>query len=192
MYWLATALMLVAEPLEDKTEKIYVAPPTIHDQSLDMFNPYINSLLVSSANTNTHWIERSNRAKQALIYDKHTIESALDTTCDYSRPLVCGSENYHWVMVTDIFVTQNFATVVIKLYDENTRLIASSSKSSYSIEKCRPQVKQTQVNSTGPFGDNRTEITEKLPDKCVNLKPKILAKDINQAVTIMFASIHPI
>ena len=192
MYWLATALMLAAEPIEEKIEKIYVAPPTIHDSSLGVYQPYINSMLVASANSNTHWVGRSNRADRAYIYDKHTIGPALDTTCDYNKPLYCGAENYHWVMITDMFVTENFATVIVKLYDENTQLIASTSRSSYSIEECKPQVKQTNVKSQGMLGETRSEIIEKFPDKCVMLKPKILAKDINQAVTIMFASIHPI
>ena len=181
--------LLFAEPAKEK--KIYVAPPTIHDPSLEMYQPYINSMLVSSANTNAHWVKRSKRAEAALIYDKHTIEMALDTTCDYDKPLYCGSENYHWGMVTDMFVTENFATIVVKLYDENTQLIASNSRSSYSIEECKPQVKQTNVTSQGLLGETRSEIVEKFPDKCVLLKPKILAKDINQAVTITFASIHP-
>ena len=94
-------------------------------------------------------------------------------------------------MITDIFTTNDFATIVIKLYDEDTNLIASTSRSTYSIEKCRPQVKETQIDSEGPFTRN-TNVIEKFPDKCVMLEPKIIAKDINQAVTIMFASIHPI
>jgi len=191
MYWLITSLLLSADPAINNTEKIYVAPPTIHDSSLEIYQSYINSMLVSSANNNTHWIKRSKRADDALIYDKHTIISALDTTCDYDKPLYCGSENYHWVMITDLFVTEYFATIIVKLYDENTKLIASSSKTSYSIEECKPQVKQTNIKSQGMFGETKSEIIEKLPDKCVMLKPKILTKDINQAVTIMFASIHP-
>ena len=192
MYWLATALMLAAEPKEDHIEKIYVAPPTIHDTSLNIYQPYINSMLVASANSNTHWVKRSKRADGAFVYDKHTIEAALDTTCDYNKPLYCGAENYHWVLITDMFVSENFATIIVKLYDENTQLIASTSRSSYAIEECKPQVKQTDVKSQGLLGETRTEIIEKFPDKCVMLKPKILAKDINQAITIMFASIHPI
>ena len=180
--------MLVAEPIE-KTKEIYVAPPTIHDEILQNYQQYINSVVVSSANTNTHWVKRSKRAEQVLIYDKHTIGYALDTTCNYNRPLKCGSENYHWVLITDIFTTKNFATIVVKLYDENTQLIASSSKSSYSVEKCKEQVKETTVQQ---IGRPKTEITEKLPDKCIMLKPSILDKDIKQAITILFASIHPL
>ena len=189
MYWLMTSLFLAAEP--KKVEKIYVAPPTIHDPILSTYQPYINSLLVSTANTNTHWVARSNRAESAIIMDKHTVEAMLDTTCNYNRPLVCGSENYHWVMITDMFTTEHFATIVIKLYDENTNLIASNSRTSYSLERCKPQVKETDVTSEGLFGPRDTNIVEKFPDKCVVLEPKILARDINQAVTIMFASIHP-
>ena len=92
-------------------------------------------------------------------------------------------------MITDIFTTEKFATIVVKLYDENTQLIASSTKSSYSVEKCSEQVKETVIKQNGR---PKTEITEKLPDKCVLLKPSILDKDIKQAVTILFASIHPI
>jgi len=187
MYWLMTSLMLAAEPIKEM-ERIYVAPPTIHDEVLQGYQQYINSVIVSSANTNTHWVKRSNRAEKVLIYDKYTIGYALDTTCNYRLPLQCGSENYHWVLITDIFTTQNFATIVVKLYDENTQLIASSSKSSYSVEKCKEQIKQTTIE---PMARPKTEITEKLPDKCIMLKPSILDKDIKQAVTILFASIHP-
>ncbi len=187
MFWLATILALSAEPVKER-QNIYVAPPTIHDESLVPFQAYINSLLVSSANTNTHWVKRAKHAENTFIYDKHTIEFALDTTCNYYRPLKCGAENYHWVLITDIFTTPNFATIVVKLYDENTQLVASASKSSYSIEKCKEQVRETTIKQQGRPA---TEIKEKMPDKCVQLKPSVLDKDIKQAVSILFASIHP-
>lgn len=182
------SFLSLAQP-EIKTEKIYVAPPTIHDEDLQPYQDYIGSLLVSSANTNSHWVRQSKRADDALIYDKHTIEMAMDTTCNYRAPLKCGAENYHWVLVTDIFTTKNFATIVVKLYDEHTQLIASSSKSSYAIEQCKEQIKKVTISQPGKPS---TEITEQKPDKCILLKPSILDKDINQAITILFASIHPI
>ena len=193
-------LLALAEPTVDdkempetepKIERIFVAPPTIHDSELQSYQSYINSFLVSAANVNTHWVLRTKRAEQVFVYDKHTIEYAMDTTCNYNRPLACGAENYHWVLVTDIFTTKNFATVVVKLYDENTQLIASATKSSYSIEKCKEQVKETNVKSNTPFGQTNTDIVEKFPDKCIILKPSILDKDIKQAISILFASIHP-
>ena len=190
MYWLLTSLLLSAEP--KKIEKIYVAPPTIHDPVLSQYQSFINSLLVATANSNTHWVERTNRADETIVMDKHTVEVTMDTTCDYRRPLVCGKENQHWVMITDIFTTNDFATVVIKLYDEDTNLIASTSRSTYSLEKCTPQIKETQIRSQGLLGPTNTNMVEKFPDKCVMLEPKILTKDIHQAVAIMFASIHPI
>lgn len=172
-----------------KVEQIYVAPPTIHDENLEQYQDYIGSLLVSSTNVNSHWVARTNRADNALVYDKHTIEFALDTTCNYRTPLRCGAENYHWVLVTDIFTTKNFATIVIKLYDGDTQLIASSSKSSYAIEQCKEQIKKVTISKQG---EPPTQIIEETPDKCILLKPSILDKDISQAVTILFASIHPI
>ena len=187
MFWLMTSLMISAQTPEP--QRIYVSPPTIHDERLEEFQPYINSLLVSAANTNTHWLKRAHGVEEVFIYDKHTIGYALDTTCNYGLPLACAEENYHWALVTDIFTTENFATIVVKLYDQNIQLVASSSKSSYSMEKCQPQVKETTIKQTDPRGASSTEITEKLPDKCIILKPSILDKDIKQAVTILFASI---
>ena len=186
MWWLLMPLLFAETK---NVEEIYVAPPTIHDPFLSPYQTYVNSMLVASANTNTHWVERTNRADQINIHDKHSIARVLDTTCDYRKPLVCGHENMHWVMITDIFSTENFATIIIKLYDENTNLIASTTKSSYSIESCKTPVKQTKIETQGKPS---VEITETLPEKCVMLKPKIMARDLNQAVTIMFASIHPI
>ena len=188
MVWLITSLFLSAQPV-DESKNIYVAPPTIHDEDLEEFQSYINSLLVSSSNVNKHWVQRTHDTKSVFIYDKHTIEQALDTVCNYNRPLECGSENYHWVLVTDIFTTKNFATIVVKLYDENTQLLATSSKSSYSVERCKQQVKETIIKQPGRPPQ---QITEKLPDKCITLKPSILSKDIKQVITILFASIHPV
>lgn len=189
MYWLLTGMMLAAAEPEKTKKEIYVAPPTIHDPVLEEFQPYLNSLLVSAAQTNKHWVTRTHKTDKVNVYDKHTIELIQDTVCDYDNPLRCSTENIHWVMITDIFVTPNFATIVLKMYDEEAQLIASSSKSSYSVEKCKEQVTSTTISQAGR---PPTEITEKKPDICTVLDPKILSSDIKQAVTILFASIHPI
>ena len=188
MFWLLTGAMLTYAQEEVPYKDIYVAPPTIHDESLDSFQPYLTSLLVSAAQANKHWVSRVREIDQVNIHNNHTVEVVRDTVCDYDLPLKCSAENLHWAIITDIFVTPNFATIVVKMYDEDTRLIASASKSSYSVEKCKDQTTVTTIkNGARP----PTEITEKKPDKCTILNPRILAKDIKQAVSIMFASIHP-
>ena len=188
MLYLILSSFLSAQEVSERKD-LYVAPPTIHDSSLSSFQPYLTSLLSSAAQTNSHWVKRSNRADGLIIHDKHTIVLSQDTTCDYSAPLRCAVENLHWVMITDIFVTPNFATIVVKLYDEEATLIASASKSSYSVEKCKDQTTTTTIQQPGR---PPTQIVEKKPDKCINLDPKILASDIKQVTTIMFASIHPL
>ena len=164
MFWLVTGLMLASA--EEKTKDIYIAPPTIHDAALQDFQPYLTSLIVSASQANKHWVMRTHNVKKVGIHDKHTIEVVQDTVCDYSRPLKCSAENMHWALVTDIFVTPNFATIVVKMYDEETNLIASASKSSYSVEKCKEQTTVTTIKSPGR---PPTEITEKKPDKSVVL-----------------------
>jgi hypothetical protein len=190
MYWLLTTLLwaqegtnppqpICTEPTIEEVvvdREIYIAPPTIHDPMLQTFSPYITSLVVASSGTNSHWVRRTGRASSVVILD----------------PYRCGVTNGHWVLITDIMTSNNFATIILKLYDEKAHLIASTSKSSYSVEKCKTQVSQTTIDQQGSMGQSQTTITEKLPDKCVLLKPSILDKDIKQAVTILFASIHPL
>ena len=85
-------------------------------------------------------------------------------------------------------IQDNFAMVIMKLYDEDAQLIASTSKSSYSVEQCKTPVKTTTIKQ-GP--QPATEIVEVFPEKCKIIRPSILDKDIKQAVTILFASVHP-
>ena len=189
MFWLLTSLMVAAQEVEVKN--IYVAPPTIHDEALKSYQPYINSLLVSSANSNRHWVKRAYKKSDVYIYDKHTIEYALDTTCDYSKPLKCGHDNMHWVLVTDIMTTDNFATIVVKIYDEEVQLLASASKSSYAIRECEKENKEVNIEQMSLMGQSKTQIIENSENKCTILKPSILDRDISQAVSIAFASIPP-
>ena len=188
MFWLLTSLMLLAEPAKEHKE-IYVAPPTINDPSLNEMQSYIMSLVVASTGTNSHWVRRQGHGDTVSVYDKYTVELQKDTVCNYSdKPLECVIENYHWVLITDIGVNDDFAMIILKLYDENAQLIASTSRASYSIEQCKTPVKTTRIKQ-GPRP--ATEIVEILPEKCTKLKPSIIDKDIKKAVSILFASLHP-
>ena len=190
MYWILTTLLWAQEPQQKTT--IYVAPPTISEPKLANYQPYLNSVIVSATHTNSHWVKRTRQSETVLVYDTHTIGYALDTTCDYSRPLDCADDNVHWVLITDIVVTPQFATIIVKLYDENIQLIATSSKSSYGIQECKSEVRTTTIEKGATKSSPKTKITETLPEKCVTLKPSVLDKDIKQAITILFASIHPL
>ena len=190
MFWLATILLLAQAPAEPAiiNKEIYVAPPTINDPALDEIQGYITSLLVAASGNNSHWVRRQGYGDTVSIYDKYTINLSKDTVCNYDKPLECGIENMHWVLITDISVSNNFAMIILKLYDEEARLIASTSKASYSVEKCKHPVKTTTISQQG---QPSTEIVEVQPEKCKIFKPVILDKDIKQAVTILFASVHP-
>ena len=190
MFWLMMSLLMAQEPTSQEVvnKEIYVAPPTINDPTLEQIQDYITSLVVAATGTNAHWVRRQGHGDTVSVYDKYTINLSKDTVCDYRKPLECGVENMHWVLITDIAVTENFAFIVMKLYDEDAQLIASTSKASYSIEKCKRPVKTTTISSQGR---PPTEIVEELPEKCKIFKPVILDKDIKQAVTLLFASVHP-
>mgnify|MGYP003648383554 CR=1 FL=1 len=174
--------MVAIESMRHKD--ILVAPPTVDDKVLEQYIPYLTSIVVAQASTDSHWVKRSSRGDSVSIYDKYTIGLKQDSVCDF--------ENMHWVLITDIFTSENFATIVMKLYDENAQLIATNTRSSYSVEQCKGQTTTTTINQKSPMGQSQTEIVEKRPDKCILLHPKILDKDLKQAVTILFASIKPL
>ena len=190
MFWLMITLLMAQEPVttEATHKEIYVAPPTINDPSLSEVQDYITSLTVAATGNNVHWVRRHGYGSTVSIYDKYTVNLSKDTVCNYDKPLECGVENMHWVLITDVTTSDNFALIVMKLYDEEAQLIASTSKSSYSIEKCKNPVHTTTIKHQGRPA---TEIVEVLPEKCKIFKPVILDKDIKQAVTILFASVHP-
>lgn len=177
---------------ELRHKDILVAPPTIDDPSLEKYIPYLTSIVVAQSSTDSHWVRRQNRGDTVAIYDKYTINIKQDSVCDYNEPLKCGVENIHWVLITDIFTSENFATIIMKLYDENAQLVATTTRSSYSVEQCKEQVTTTNIKQSTPMGQSQTEIVEQKPDKCILLHPKILDKDIKRAVTILFASIKPL
>ena len=190
MFWLLTGLLFAQEPQttpEDHKE-IYVAPPTMNDPSLNEISDYINSLVVAATGNNSHWVRRQGYGNTVSVYDKYTVGLRKDTVCDYDKPLECGVENMHWVLITDIVVSEHFATIIMKLYDENANLIASANKASYSVEQCKTPVKTTRIKQGSRPA---TEIVEVFPEKCTILKPSIIDKDIKQATTILFASVHP-
>jgi len=177
---------------EYRHKDILIAPPTVDDPSLEKYVPYLTSIVVAQSSTDSHWVRRQNRGDTVAIYDKYTINIKQDSVCDYNEPLKCGVENIHWVLITDIFTSENFATIIMKLYDENAQLVATTTKSSYSVEKCKEQVTTTNITQNTPMGQSQTKVVEQKPDKCILLHPKILDKDIKRAVTILFASIKPL
>ena len=190
MLFLLCMLGLAQEPTTHTD--IMVAPPTMDAPTLDKYVPYLTSIIVAQSNTDSHWVRRSNRGDTVGVHDKYTINLARDTVCDYDQPIKCGIENMHWVLITDIFTSENFATIIMKIYDENGYLLATTTKSSYSVERCEDQTSTTTITQKTPRGQSQTQIVEQKPDKCVFLHPKILDKDLKQAVTILFASIRPL
>jgi hypothetical protein len=190
MYWLLIGSLYAQEPalVDDSHKEIYVSPPTINDPTLNDIQGYVTSLIVAAVGNNSHWVKRQGHGDTISIYDKYTVGFRKDTVCNYDEPIKCGVENSHWVLITDVSVSDNFAMVIMKLYDEDAQLIASTSKSSYSVEQCKTPVKTTTIKK-GP--QPATEIVEVFPEKCKIIRPSILDKDIKQAVTILFASVHP-
>ena len=65
MFWLLTSLLMAQEDnrVRPNEKVVYVAPVTINDPTLEIYQEYINSLVVSD-------LERKNNSKRIIIFEE--------------------------------------------------------------------------------------------------------------------------
>ena len=57
---------MVAEEIM-RHKDILVAPPTVDDKILEQYIPYLTSIVVAQASTDSHWVKRSSRGDSVSI-----------------------------------------------------------------------------------------------------------------------------
>jgi len=187
MFWLLTTLLMANDVDKQKDEKvIYVAPASISDPALEIYQQYIDSLVISAAGVKSTWVRRETEMDNIVIYDKYSIETAQDTVCNYINPLECAKENLHWVLITEISSVENHAVIKLKLYDENSKLISDTNLSSHSFEPCVPTPDIT-YNPRDIYGLKQQMLQQEILKNCKMLDLKILNEDIVAAITMLFA-----
>ena len=191
MFWLLTSLLMAQEDnrVRPNEKVVYVAPVTINDPTLEIYEEYINSLVVSAAGVKSRWTNREAGADNIVIHDSYSIETAEDTVCNYSNPLECGRENLHWVLLTEISSVQDSAIIKLKLYDEDSKLVSNTDIYSYPYEQCiaTPEIA---YDPRDIYGLKKDIIEQYILENCKMLDLKILQKDITAAVTMLFAKVE--
>lgn len=102
--------------------------------------------------------------------------------CDYTDAVSCGIKNNHWTLRTIVLVGEKYATVTMKIYDDQGRVIGSGTQTAWGKIRWKPQWKLTRVKEAGGWGGNKqTEVFEMWPPKMEELPPLIRPLHINQS-----------
>ena len=127
------------------------------------------------------------------VYTEQNIRFLPESaSCDYiNTPLDCGVKNGHWTLITSVYVGAKYATVTVKLYDEQGREISKGTKTANGKIRWIPQWKLTRIKQSGGLmGDKETEIFEMYPPKMEELPPLITPFHIHQAMLANYMSVR--
>ena len=112
------------------------------------------------------------------------------TDCDYSAdPLYCGIENGNWTLTTFIDESPDVAVLVLTLYDSRGLILATTSQSKNSVEKCDISQKETSIRGNGPKGAYSQKIEETQTGQCYQVAPLVDFHMMNQAVMSLFLGV---
>lgn len=194
---------------------IYIAPPEVKQDGKAVmkydYAPVVLSKIVLSKKTANYYYN----ANIDGVYNINTI-SLIGGSCDYeTKPLRCANENDHYVLMTDIQITDQKAYIAMTLFDEDSMPVAASIVSKKLRRKIIPRKKRTTTvtpngmsigsNTTttckdktscssqtrgGIYPNNTTGFsTEDLEPTIINFPAIIDSSDVSQAVQLLYSSL---
>ena len=203
------------EVIGSQYKDILILPPEVKQDGKKIkeydYAPIIMSKMVLNKKTANYYYD----ANIDGIYDLNTI-SILGGDCNYDKkPFKCANENDHYVLKTDIQITEQKAFISMTLFDETSMPVAASIVSKKLKRKIIPRKKNTTTvmpNGVG-FGSNTTTVckdktscstqnrgiiaprntmgfsTEDLEPTIINFPAIINSADVGQAVQLLYSSL---
>ena len=194
---------------------ILILPPEVRQDGKIVteydYEPLVMSKMVLSKKTANYYYD----ANIDGIYNLNTIEMIGDR-CNYDKkPFECANKNDHYILKTDIQITNQKAYIAMTLFNEDSMPVASSIVSKKLRRKIIPRKKQTTTvtpNGIG-FGSNTTTVcrdkqscatqtrgvagprnttgfsTEDLEPTIINFPAIIDTTDVSQAVQLLYNSL---
>ena len=224
MFFLLCSLLSIAnepdhqmeiEVTGSKYKDILIIPPNVMQDGKPVtkydYAPIVLSKMVLSKKTANYYYD----ANIDGIYDLNTI-SIIGGDCNYDKkPFECANENDHYVLKTDIQITDQKAFISMTLFDEDSMPVAASIVSKKLRRKIIPRKKKTTTVTPGGigFGSNTTTVckdktscstqnrgaiiprnttgftTEDLEPTIINFPAIIDASDVSQAVQLLYNSL---
>ena len=209
-----------------KNMVVYVETPTITNSSKNLSSDFNSDSILGYVNSHARLGKVKNdrgiyepvtmHTEKIEVYDSRTIEYAY-SDCNYKRdPLICGIQNDHYTVRTNISINDQEIVVRMTLFDSSALIVNSSSYSSREIVRWIKQQEENITTSTQPTGaqtisggnncnDNSCSAISRTQQlsattKTVNrpkeelplrfaIPPKLLEKNLHQASIGLFAGV---
>jgi hypothetical protein len=169
--------------VENRPEEIYIDDAVIIDETKKLNNDNIDSVITGAAAQYAHHYFNVGNY-EPFIFDKYGNEYSED--CDYKRnSYECSRENDHWIVKTNIHLTDEVLTISMRIYDPNGRLRASSSNNEIIRTVCRQPPRRRVPHPTqgsAPYDP---------PEQCKEVNPRLLSPSLRQSIKILFSNVRP-
>ncbi len=212
-----TDLAIIVEA--NKDFELYVAPPNIVNHSEAIIDTIPKDIVFGYAATHYHMMKidnghgghepfNLNHKGRFLIYNQDTIQYSWEN-CNYKLDYMkCAFDNNHWVLETNVTITDEQIVISSHLYDERLQILGKSTvTNTHQITYVqRQKVTQSQQNSmvsvsqsptncnqnngsctaapggsySGPMQTGNQTITEDLPPEKIEIPVRLLEKHFQQ------------
>ena len=192
---------------DSRYEEIYFEEPSVMCTTPCSFDQDTTSIFVEANSKHRTWLKNG---KVTAIYNKDTVGYTYDD-CDFSKnAFKCANENGLWVLKTTISQDAERASINLMLFDENAVMIGQSTYTRFKKTKIIQRQKVTQQQAPGrpmsvsncnqaagscatiPIQTNGQSArqTEDLEPTVIDIPPTISARDIGQAMIMLYDSVR--
>ena len=180
------------EVVGNRYKEIYIAPPIVKQDGKDITNYDYASIVFAKMVLHQKSANYYFDAKIEGIYNLDTI-SMISDECNYrDQPYFCSNQNNHWVLKTDIQITDQRAFIAMVLFDENMVPAASATVSKKLHRKLIPTNSETSKTTIagGIQGVNINKETSRDEKPIILNFPAIIdSGDVGQVVQLLYSSI---
>jgi len=180
------------EVVGNRYKEIYIAPPIVKQDGKDITNYDYASIVFAKMVLHQKSANYYFDAKIEGIYNLDTI-SMISDECNYrDQPYFCSNQNNHWVLKTDIQITDQRAFIAMVLFDENMVPAASATVSKKLHRKIIPTSSETSKTTVagGIQGVNINKETSRDEKPIILNFPAIIdSGDVGQVVQLLYSSI---
>ena len=169
--------------VEDIPEEIYVHDASISDEVNKINKETVNTIIVGTAVQYAHHYFNVD-SFEPFVFDKYSNTNSSE--CDYTEDLYeCSKVYEHWLISTNIHLSDEVLTVAMRIYDPTGRLRAASSNNVVIKTVCRTPPRRRVPHPT------QGSVPYDPPEECKEVNPKLLTPFLRQTMKILLSNVRP-
>ena len=192
---------------DTRYEEIYMEEPRVICEMPCAFDQDTSLIFVEANRKHRTWLKAG---KVSTVYNDETINYAYED-CNFKKePHKCASENGIWVLQTTITQDSERASINFILFDDSAAVIGQSTFTRFKKQNVIKRQRVTQHQTQGSGGvatkcdeqsgacatipiqgqGNRVSQTEDLEPTIIDIPPTISARDVGQAMIMLYDSVR--